>query len=522
VVAVILGITWSCRHDEESIKPQEESIFLNESEMQGIIKLGKKLENPYSVENMKKAWENLKSSQANGRISGDDLEITITHLYIRFKPKNEDELAILQRDSTLILYTYPLDYEIEQTGDFYHDPEIPVGQPTYQYCAVEVDEKLPEGVEYETLAELFIPDEYSDEDESSPNGRIASSSTVAALVDEALRITGNLEERVSDYSNARRSKWRPAGRIRVWDDSRSNWSGVEGIEVRARRWFTTHEGMTDANGNYSCNGRFKRDANYSIKWERYHYSIRSGSIGQAVMDGPKRTGDWNVDIQDNDIQQFYAFIHLGAHHYYYGNILGLSRPPLNGGLKPQMKIGGFDKDGRANHNDDRRFLGIRNQVKMYRIENGNIAGCERLYNTTLHELAHASHWEFRKGEWDNGNTEDKLQESWAMGVAWSLTRLRYPNHNWWANWTFEDMRTDGENQYTPLIIDLIDNINQGTTNTTRPFDRVTGYTISEIEAVIGASDNIAELRDNLRNQYPNNPTRDFLNELFEQYINLTR
>ena len=204
-------------------------------------------------------------------------------------------------------------------------------------------------------------------------------------------------------------------------NSRNTWSGVEGIEVRARRWFTTHEGITNANGNFSCNGKFRRDANYNIKRERHHYSIRSGSIGQAKMDGPKRRGNWNVDIRDNDIQQFYAFIHLGAHHYYYGNILGLSRPPLNSFWKPQMKIGGFNKDGRANHNDDRRLLGIRNQVRMYRIEDGNIADSERLYNTTLHELAHASHWEFRKGNWDNGRTEDKLQESWAMGIAWSLT-----------------------------------------------------------------------------------------------------
>lgn len=156
--------------------------------------------------------------------------------------------------------------------------------------------------------------------------------------------------------------------------------------------------------------------------------------------------------------------------------------------------------------------------------NGNIAGSERLYNTTLHELAHASHWEFRKNNWNNGRTSDKLQESWALGVAWTLTRLRYPNHNWWANQDFAWMRDPegGEGQYTPLIIDLIDNTNQGLTNNSRPFDRVSGYTISQIEAVIPTSSNIQNLRDNLRNRYPNNPTREFLDELFDQYINLSR
>lgn len=364
----LIGIMiYSCQKEVE-VNPQiEEKIFLNEADMQGMTKLGKQLENPYSISNMKKAWESLKASNPNARTSGDDIEITTTHLYIRFKPKNEDELAILQRDSTLTLYTYPLDYEIEETGDFYHDPEVPIDQPTYQYCAVEVNQTLPQEVEYEVLSELFIPDEDSDDTDISSNGRTLISNT-DALVDEALRITGNLNEESVNYANARRSKWRPAGRIRVWDDSRNNWSGVEGIEVRARRWFTTRKGFTNANGNYSCNDRFRRPANYSIKWERYYYSIRSGSIGQAKMDGPKRKGNWNVDIRDNDTQQFYAFIHLGAHHYYYGNILGLSRPPLNSFWKPQMKIGSYDKDGRASHNKNRRTLGIGNWVKMYRID----------------------------------------------------------------------------------------------------------------------------------------------------------
>ena len=227
-ITLIGVLIYSCQKDVE-LNPQiEKQTFLDEAAMQGMTKLGQQLENPYSVSNMNKALESLKASNPNGRTSGDDIEITTTHLYIRFKPKNEDELSILQKDSTLTLYTYPLDYEIEETGDFYHDPEVPVDQPTYQYCAVEVNQTLPEEVEYELLSELFIPDEDSDDTDISSNGRTASIGNTDALVDEALRITGNLNEESVNYANARRSKWRPAGRIRVWDDSRNTWSGVEG------------------------------------------------------------------------------------------------------------------------------------------------------------------------------------------------------------------------------------------------------------------------------------------------------
>lgn len=139
---------------------------------------------------MRRALANLKESSANkGKSSVDEIDITTTHLYVKFKPKTEEELSILKRDSSLILYPYPLDYEIEENGDTYKDPDVPDGQPTYQYCAVKVDKKLPDGVENEILEELFIPDEDSDD---KVGGKSKIYKNADALVDEALRITNNL------------------------------------------------------------------------------------------------------------------------------------------------------------------------------------------------------------------------------------------------------------------------------------------------------------------------------------------
>jgi hypothetical protein len=531
-----------------------------------MTKLGEKLENPYSVENMKKAWEKLKSSQPNGRISGEDLEITATHLYIQFKPKSEDELAILQRDSTLILYTYPLDYEIEQAGDFYHDPELPLDRPTYQYCAVAVDKKLPEGVEFEILEELFIPDEDYDDDENQTNGRIATSGTMEALVDEALLITGNLEEEASDYSNARRSKWRPAGTIRVWDENIgttnstrrifSHWEyydcgggldefegirrirpieqqckravyryetvvidgsyvGLSGAKVRARRWFTTHEGITDANGRFSCNGRFRRDANYSIKWERNDFDIRSGSIGQAILNGPKRHGDWNHDIRSGS-QRMYAIVNQASSDYYYGNRLGLKSPPRNSFWKTKVKISVWDErdpDSKGSHCKDCRFLGISSRIRIW----NNGVTFMAIYGTTIHELAHASHWELRKNNWKDKYTERKVKESWARGVQWAIGRLRYPNYRGGPI-----IRPD----YTQVVVDMIDgraplnafgnpiDINNGSENLTE--DDVAGYTIQQIEDVLGNTSTWENWENNIRNRY-NNGTEENLDELFNHW-----
>ena len=557
MATVILGITWSCQQEEELTPQSEDHTFLSESEMVGMTKLGKRLENPYSVENMKKALESLKTSNPNGRTSQEEIDITTTHLYIRFKPKDEDELSILKRDSTLVLYDYPLDYEIAETGDFYHDPEVPVDQPTYQYCAVEVGKELPEVVEYELLAELFIPDEDSDEEDE--NGRIASSNLTDALVDEALQITGNLGSK-EDGSNARRSKWRPAGRVQVWDDRARRYVPVIDVEVRARRWFTTHEGVTNTQGNYSCNGRFRRDANYSIKWEKYNFSIRSGTFGQANDNGPKRRGSWNPDYGRNgsfgvrDTQQYYALIFQAARDYYYGNRFGLASPPRNSLLKPQVKISASQTDRQHNKNSHAapyaRTGGIFPSVYV-RTWGSN---ADRVYAVTCHELAHMSHWDIDRNAFralataawapvvpfvllNDREKYAAVIESWANGVEWQFAQQRYRNQLRIGGYEYsnniQNQRIapfnvrENDLLYTSLVVDMIDNCNQRTnvcytTSITPrnlnefPQDRVSGYTITQIEQGLRGARSWNQWRDNMINRHTN-ATENRLNELFSNW-----
>ena len=154
--------------------------------------LGKQLENPYSIENMRKA---LASLTANGRTAGD-FDIETTDLYVRFIPTDSIELDALENynqiDTTFNLFDHPLDFEIEEVGHWYHDPSISDHLPTYQYTVVKPDFVFPDTLEYEVLAELFIPDELEDDAE---NGRIAVDlDFLYDLEDEALRMTDNWEE----------------------------------------------------------------------------------------------------------------------------------------------------------------------------------------------------------------------------------------------------------------------------------------------------------------------------------------
>jgi len=100
---------------------------------EGLMVLGEKLENPYSVANMQQAYSNLKACKADI----PDFDIETTHLYVRFLPKNLEEMELLEDDTTLELSEVPYDYDICEDGYYFHDLTLPIDGPTWLYAAVE-------------------------------------------------------------------------------------------------------------------------------------------------------------------------------------------------------------------------------------------------------------------------------------------------------------------------------------------------------------------------------------------------
>jgi hypothetical protein len=553
---------YSCQNDDDFLEPQSKESFETEIDLtfgEKII-LGKQLENPFSVENMRKAWININNSSQNLSRSSTEVAPATTHYYVKFIPKNSEELGIIEKDSSLIAYDYPLDYEILEMGDYYHDPEVPIEQPTYHYASVEIGKPLPRDIEYEILSDLFIPDIEEIGEELYDN-----------LIDEALRLTNNLETDTTEKSLfSRRSKWRPAGTIKVWDANIgqtptttrvfSHWEyydcggngddilpiaqktvqlekiikpiddqcrravyryittitngsyvPVEGVKVRARRWFTTHTGITNSQGRYSCNGRFRRPANYKIKWKRHDFSIRWSWLSSAKYNGPKKEGDWNLNIKGGT-QEYYATVFRAAHHYYYKDIKGLNRPPQNSFWKTQLKINANtkDKENLGVHVSFWRAFGLYNAIGIYTYGESS----RQTYATTIHELAHASHWNTEKSLFLNFNSIDsKVKESWARGVQWELSRMVYPDY-------LGGQRSTGD--YTLVVSDIIDddfittqpNNNQGYYNDSR--DQVSGYTIKQIEDALKGQKTWNNWRDNIINKYTN-LTENNLIRLFRAY-----
>ena len=519
-VALISTVVFhsSCNDKEELLTSEPEfdqnsiSSLTTGEEAEELMEFAPPSENPYTIPNMQRALDSLSKVNEN-ECDLTLFDIRITHKYIKFKPQDSAQYGLLIQDTTLELFDYPLDRKLIKAGTYYQDLSLTEGQPNYQWTAVKVDKQLPAGVPFDVLAELYIPEE---DPQLVQYYETPFDDCITELIDMAMKITGNFDTtetyEVTDgglHYKRRRSKWNPRGRIRLEDNVLNSINGLEGAKVRARRWFTTRSMLTDRNGNFSTSHQFRRPANYSIKWERNDYNIRSGRHGQAYFNGPKIKGDWNLDIVSG-VSWFYGHAHRGAHTYYYQNNLNIESPPRNGFLGSRIAIGVCDQQGRAHYKHAQRMW-FGPEIFMYTSEDdGNggtvIPNSMRFYETTIHELAHASH--FNLSHWHYRNTDRIVKESWAVGVAYYFTRQIYPADVWdWQDLPLDDPSSTrdmvdwGERRYTPFVIDVIDNDNQRVNfsgDTRYPVDRCTEFTLAEVEDQLERRRTLNAWRDGLK------------------------
>lgn len=530
VVVTTLTVLYSCMPDENLQNPVN-------TRREGEIVLGKKLENPYSVKNMRVAYENIRAKNVTGRTK-EELDIRATHLYVKFLPENYALYDTLTSDSTIYFVDHPIDYEIEQEGDFYHDPTIPDTLPTYQYTAVPIDYTPPAGIPFQILEELYLPKE--DTTLTSAGGRI--SIEVEQLIDEleyeALNVTGNLPEDLRGSTNGRTagllpSKFTPNGTLSV-NDTRLGIIRLAGAKVRTRRWFEVHEAITDFNGNYRMGGTYRYDFNYDIIWERADFDVRSGTFGQAMMDGPNCKCSWSPTI-NGGVQQFYASVFRGAHRYFHGNIDGLRRPLM----VSKMKISAYDKNNDGTNGDNWGNwdnTGLTPDIRIWRSVNGRERDTDEIFSTTVHEIAHTTHIQvMNAGLIQFSQVSDVIVESWAVAVQWHVTSLEYRERGipdfadpFYTNtriarliqaFQFWPNRVTETRPYTSLFIDIVDNHNQaGRFGGTSITDNLQGYRLANIESgflkhVYGLS----SLRERLKANKPLGVTDAQIDELINQY-----
>ena len=268
----VFNATTSCTDElvEESSDDlgSAEAVSVDKEKFGNTIILGKKLNNPYSLKNMQAAYDSLCMASGVATRSVDMLQPT--HLYVRFLPKDSVDINRLDKEN-LDLFCYPLDYDVEQWGDYYHDPSIPEDQPTWQYTRVPVGYDFPD-VQYEILDTCFIP-----EDEDEVETRMAGNAfSLGELEDAAYEHSGNGDMLVKDELRAKHS---PCGTFTVYNDSTGRYEGVAGIAVRMGKFVKWFHVYTDRDGYYFTKSTFRTDPHYWIYFDnKKGFKIGSWSV----------------------------------------------------------------------------------------------------------------------------------------------------------------------------------------------------------------------------------------------------
>lgn len=188
-------------------------------------------------------------------------------------------------------------------------------------------------------------------------------------------------------------------------------------------------------------------------------------------------------------------------------------------------IAGKDYDGNlTSHYFDFNHLWQAAEVVVYK----STYNSRGIFGTTIHELSHASHWEMSYSTYQYVSdwfwSEPKVPESWAVGVEWKITNDIYPsaiygNHQDYQDYTIAGIITGNYPEYTPLAIDLMDNINQRldhSGNMAYANDQVEGYTLSQLEQALRHSDSWGTWRSRIKEMF-DNPTEVYVDYLFQIY-----
>jgi hypothetical protein len=477
--------------------------------------LGNQLQNPYTLSNMQAAVQELAN---NGSTSTNTIDVRATHEYVKFIPKTTEELLELLKDKKIILYDFPLDYEITRQGNWYRDPEIEdPTKPTYHYASVKKGYNFNSSIEHVVLSELYIPEE--DEVLIGPSHR-ENLEYLDELLEQAYLQTENLE----DEQKMRWSWYTPGGTITIFDSRLNQNIPLQGALMTANRWFTTYKTYTDANGNYRMNDQFKRPCDYKLYFQNSSFVIGDNQFQQAKIGHDNRHGDWNYLI-DAGYENMQGHMFRGAYRYFLQDVQGLNPPNIPGGALQMIVAKNSNKNWGAGIN-----YVVWPLLKIARYDDNNDEyQSDDFFSATVHELAHTGHViTMNAGALQYSQVSRQIQESWATAVEWFITGLEYkgrgitnygdfnfnpanppvfPNLRGGQFWEFISGNTEN-NRYSSMFINFVDNyndINFGLPGS--PNDAVSGYTLSGIEDnILKHSYGISSLSQYLKSNKPNGVT----------------
>ena len=379
----------------QSAWPDDSGRFPEQELQHGMIQLGEKLEDPYTVENMQKALENVYGTKA------DRVDITATDHYVRFLPKDNDQyMALLE--TGIYLLDHPMDYIILKEGDYYQDPEVGENAITWQYAVVPKDFPFPEGVKVEHLDEVYIS-------EHAATTRASVDIDWALVEKEAYRLTGN-ENLWLEPTKAETAA--PSGRITIEDPLFSGGKpfGVAGVRVAANIFVKIATAYTDRDGYYQMSKTFSGQPRYRLVFQNekgfnigFNFLLVPASVSTL---GKGEAGGMDLHVtQDSEGSLFRRCVTNNAAYDYYSRCteddLDIAPPPsdLRLWIFPDITCSSANMLHHGAFMNQTLIMAYLKEylplVKLF-LPDITIGTKEKtysqIYETVIHEMAHASHY----------------------------------------------------------------------------------------------------------------------------------
>ncbi len=407
-------------------------------------RIGRKIQNPFEIDNVRLAFNQLDQATKAGL---SEEEIKPTHHYVAFTPSNDEELAAVQSidENQIIIHYYPLDYEVSD-GIITPDERFMINGYSFYWAYVPVGYDLstincPYIMYYDIVA-------LDDEIVTTKAGSKLSLPVIEALINKAYSLSGNgLNPIIQTKADVH-----PSGFVKFYDTDYQSFRPVDGFKVRAVRG--THQCWMncDASGYFYSSDTFKYSFQYEFMFRRDNFEIvKNDDSNFAIIKLSGQTGPVNVNFQDDE-SCVMATIDRAAISYYYGDNLGLVRPPSPSDYTRRLTI--HTKFSSASDPLEMGHFYVKNAwplyphpfMYVYRIHDGSERALKDIYSTTIHELAHASMWLHNPSI---DNVEKIVYESYATGIQWALTTNEYDE--------LYSGRDYYRCSYTGIIQDLIDN-----------------------------------------------------------------
>ncbi len=488
----------SCEKEASQDSACLEGIGENSIVESSFIVKGEKLVNPYSLDVMRQAHKEV-SSLKKSSIP----DIRATHLYVRFVPKDSIQFAEIEKDTTIFYYSYPLDYELGDEGDYTQPPVLNDYQFPYQYCVFKIGQKIP-NVEYQVLDSCFILEETNVYDDAECVALSKSCSDEfndwKDLESVALRLSGIEPETVS----VAKSKWSPSCTLKFYDDVKSIEIPLVGVPVRCRNnLMISHQSLTKTDGTASFD-KMSGKADYLIHWKRADFKIRPSSgldeVKTILVKNVKSGRTFTFYKNTGDFREAWkcASVFRAVHLYYYENIEGLHRPG-NDNLTIRLSGSNSSDQGKSDPN------GGTSDIHIFNLDRS----CDRIYGTTIHELTHIAQYNTLYPSLVYLRTIDfPIIESWSVGVQNYFTKKKYPNY---------DRESDAKysRNYTRIVTDILEKISRESVYSNA------SYTILELEAALNDAHSLTEWRDNINAKYKRNNEK-YINAVFHYWINYTK